>query len=115
MATLILEYETGITGYEMRPHAIKLEELDDEYSSYSLTVEKDRVYLGACPAFKSYGASKFADACERAHNHDGLMSVRLNGICYWSWEAVLAKRAAIKKAKEKAEKAEKEAEKAEKK
>ncbi len=113
MVTLVCELRNGFDVFEMRPRTIESD--DDEYSAYALTVEKDRVYLGAFPTFKSYGAYKFDDACERAHNHDGLMSVRLNGVCYWSWEAVLAKRAAAEKAKEKAEKeAQKEDEKAEK-
>ena len=123
MSTAIIEFENKIEVIEVA--ADHTAQAPDEYGKL---VSVDELYLsgkevwfeGCLIATLPGRPASLAEAFEAAHEAAGLLSVRVNGATVWSWEAVLARRAAVQRAKERAaekeakakEKAEKEAAKA---
>lgn len=117
MATLMVETERSVRVVEAVPDASaekaqhvdcgrKLLSVGGLYLSEDglVTFEGQLVCGNACRGLTAPPRT-LDEAFERAHDSEGLLSVRLNGVCLWSWEAVLAKRAAVAKAREKAARA----------
>lgn len=123
MSTAIVEYVSKIEVIEVAAdrEGQKPNEYGKLVSIDTLFLVGNEVWYEDCLiATLPKRPSSLAEAFEAAHEAAGLLSVRVNGATVWSWEAVLARRAAIERAKERAaekeakakEKAEKEAAKA---
>lgn len=108
MSTAIVQYESYIRVFEVVNDVATV--AANVESGKAVAIDDLRLY-GSLIDFEGETIADVApdrpqtleEAFELAHECEGLLSVRLNGVCVWSWEAVMARRAAIARAAEKAE------------